>query len=52
MSDLMNRREFLGASAAGVALLAGRLSSRAILAVETSEWPSKLGTVKIRKVYL
>jgi len=52
MSDLMNRREFLGASAAGVALLAGRLGSSVVMAGEGAEWPPKLRTVKIRKVYL
>jgi len=52
MSDLMNRREFLGASAAGAALLTGRLSGSVVMAGEGAEWPPQLRTVKIRKVYL
>ena len=54
MSDLINRREFLGASAAGMGafLLDGRLGSSVVMAGEGAEWPPKLHTVKIRKVYL
>lgn len=54
MSDLINRREFLGVSAAGAGavLLGGRLGSRAVMAAEGKDWPPRLPPVKIRKVYL
>jgi hypothetical protein len=53
MSDL-NRREFLGASAAGAGavLLGSQLSSRSAIAGEAGLWPPKLPPVKIYKVYI
>ncbi len=50
MSDLINRREFLGVSAAGAGAML--LGSRSVLAAEREEWPAKLPPVKIRKIYL
>lgn len=50
MSDLINRREFLGVSAAGAGAVL--LGSRSLLAVGAEEWPPRLPPVKIRKVYL
>ena len=50
MSDLINRREFLGVSAVGAGAML--LGSRSVLAAEREEWPAKLPPVKIRKVYL
>jgi hypothetical protein len=54
MSDLINRREFLGASAAGagVVILGTKLAGRSAAAGQSSEWPPKLPTVKIYKVYI
>jgi len=52
MSDL-NRREFLGASAAGAgAVLLGSQQSRSAMAGQTGQWPPKLPAVKIYKVYI
>ena len=53
MSEL-NRREFLGASAAGAGavLLGTQLGSRPVVAGETGEWPPRLPAVKIYKVYI
>lgn len=53
MSDL-NRREFLGASAAGAGavLLGTQFGSRPVMADETGEWPTRLPAVKIYKVYI
>jgi hypothetical protein len=53
MSDL-NRREFLGASAAGAGavLLGSHLSSNPAMAGQTGQWPPKLPTVRIYKVYI
>jgi hypothetical protein len=53
MSDL-NRREFLGASAAGAGavLLGTQLISRPVMAGEPEEWPPRLPAVKIYKVYI
>jgi hypothetical protein len=53
MSDL-NRREFLGASAAGAGavLLGTQLGSRPVMAGESGEWPPRLPAVKIYKVYI
>jgi len=53
MSDL-NRREFLGASAAGAGavLLGSQLGSRPVMAGESEEWPPRLPAVKIYKVYI
>lgn len=49
----LNRREFLEASAAGAgAILAGRLSSQIAGAAEAKQWPTKLPTVKIHKVFV
>jgi hypothetical protein len=54
MSDLFNRREFLGASAAGAGavILGAQLASRSAVAGSAGEWPLKLSTVKIYKVYI
>ena len=54
MGDLVNRWEFLGASAAGAGalLLGGKLGSRAVMAGEGGEWPPKMSAVKIYKVYI
>lgn len=54
MGDLVNRREFLGASAAGAGalLLGGKLGSRAVMAGEGGEWPPKMPAVKIHQVYV
>ena len=49
MSDL-NRREFLGASAAGAGAVL--LGNRLGMAGETGQWPPKLPAVKIYKVYI
>ncbi len=53
-SNLMNRREFLVVNATGLGaiLLAGRLASGLELTGKNEDWPAKLPTVKIRKVYL
>jgi len=53
MSDL-NRREFLGASAAGAGavLLGTQLGSRPVMGGESEEWPPRLPDVKIYKVYI
>ncbi len=53
MSGEMNRREFLGASAAGAGamFLAGQLGNSAAMAGEGGEWFVKLPDVKIYKVY-
>ena len=54
MSDSLNRREFLGASAAGAGavLLGTQLGSRPVIANEIGEWPPRLPAVKIYKVYI
>jgi len=54
MSDLFNRREFLGASAAGAGavILGTQLADRSTAAGQASEWPPKLPAVKIYKVYI
>jgi hypothetical protein len=54
MSDLINRREFLGASAAGAGavLLGTQLANRSAAAGQASEWPPRLPAVKIYKVYI
>jgi len=49
MSDL-NRREFLGAGAAGAGAVL--LGNRLGMAGETGQWPPKLPAVKIYKVYI
>jgi len=52
MSDMLNRRQFLGATAAGSLLLAGQAGARSSTAAYESEgWP-KLPPVKIYKVYV
>ncbi len=50
----LNRREFLGASAAGAGavLLGTQLGSHSVMADETGEWPPRLPAVKIYKVYI
>jgi hypothetical protein len=54
MSDLINRREFLGASAAGAGavILGTKLAGQSAAVGQSSEWPPKLPTVKIYKVYI
>ena len=54
MSDLINRREFLGASAAGAGavILGTKLAGLSAAASRSSEWPPKLPTVKIYKIYI
>ncbi len=51
MSDSLSRRQFLGTTAAGGALLAGQLQAGASMPAESSGWP-KLPPVKIYKVYI
>ena len=54
MSDLINRREFLGASAAGAGavILGTKLANRAAAAGQAGDWPPKLPAVTIYKVYI
>jgi hypothetical protein len=54
MSDLFNRREFLGVSAAGAGavILGTQLANRSAAAGQASEWPPKLPPAKIYKVYI
>lgn len=52
MSNLINRRQFLGTSAAGAILLGTQLGSRSLIAGEAGEWIPKLPTVKIYKVFV
>lgn len=54
MSDLMNRREFLeaGAAGAGAVLLGTRLVGQSAAAGGAEEWPPKLPVVKIHQVYV
>jgi len=51
MSDSLNRRQFLGTTAAGSVLLAGQLGARPLAAAEGEGWP-KLPPVKIYKIYV
>jgi acyl-CoA synthetase (AMP-forming)/AMP-acid ligase II len=54
MSDLINRREFLGASAAGAGavILGTQLANRSMAAGRSEDWRPKLPAVKIYKVYI
>ncbi|UCG56899.1 MAG: twin-arginine translocation signal domain-containing protein [Phycisphaerales bacterium] len=53
MSDQINRRQFLGASAgAGAALLASQLAERPSIAGESGQWPPKMPPAKIHQVYI
>ena len=54
MGGSINRREFLGASAAGAGamFLSGHLGSRLAMAAEGADWPPKMPPVKIYKVYI
>jgi len=54
VSDLINRRQFLGAGAAGAGamLLGTQLGSGPVTAGERREWPPRLPPVKIYKVYV
>jgi hypothetical protein len=52
MSNLMNRRQFLGTSAAGAILLGTKLGSRSVTAAEAGEWIPELPDVKIYKVFV
>jgi hypothetical protein len=50
MNSYLTRREFLGATAAGGALLASHLAARSVLAAEEDTWP-KLPPAKIYTVF-
>ena len=50
MSSGINRREFLGASAAGTGVLL--MGGRFITAAEGQDWPAKMEPVKIYKVFV
>jgi len=54
VSELINRRQFLGVSAAGAgaALLSTHFGSQSVMAGENEGWPPKLPPVKIYKVYV
>ena len=54
MSELINRREFMQASAtgAGVVLLGEQLAGRSAMAGGGAEWPPRMPAVKIYKVYV
>lgn len=54
MDGSINRREFLGAGAAGAGamFLSGHLGSRLAMAGEGADWPPKMPPVKIHKVYI
>jgi len=54
MSDALNRREFLGVSAAGAGsvLLGRQWMGQLAMAGEQEGWPPKLPVVKIHKVYV
>ena len=54
MGGSINRREFLGAGAAGAGamFLSGHLGSRLVMAGEGGDWPPKMPPVKIHKVYI
>jgi hypothetical protein len=54
MGGSINRRQFLGASAAGAGamFLSGHLGSRPAMAKEGGDWPPKMPPVKIYKVYI
>jgi hypothetical protein len=54
MGGSINRRQFLGAGAAGAGamLLRGNLSSRLAMAGQGDQWPPKMTPVKIHKVYI
>jgi len=53
MSGLLNRREFIGASAAGAGMImaGGEVTSRAA-ATQPDQWPPKMPPVNIYKVYI
>ena len=51
MSNFINRREFLGAGAAGAVVLGTGLSGSATTR-QSDEWPPRLPAVKIYKVYI
>jgi len=50
MSDCFTRRQFLGTTAAGGALVAAQLAAKTAIAGESGAWP-KLPPVRIHKVY-
>jgi hypothetical protein len=53
MNDALNRREFLGVSAAGAgSVLGGQWIGQLAMAREKEDWPPKLPAVKIHKVYI
>jgi len=51
MGNPLNRREFLGTTAAAGLLLAGQLGRHSLFAAEGEDWPPKLPPVKIYKVF-
>jgi len=53
MGQVMNRREFLGVSAAGAgAVLLGGLGARAATINGNEEWPARMPPVRIHQVYV
>ena len=52
MNESLNRREFLGTTAAAGFLLAGNLGKRVAAAGEAKPWPPELPPVKIHKVFV
>ena len=52
MGESLNRREFLGTTAAAGALLAGQLGCRTLMVAEKEQWLPKPSPVKIHKVYV
>ena len=54
MSDSLNRREFLGAGAAGAGamFLAGQLANGAAMAYQSRDWPPEMPPIKIHQVYI
>jgi len=51
MGESLNRRQFLGTTAAGM-VLAGQLGQRIVLGANGGEWPPKLPPVRIYKVFV
>ena len=51
MSDSLNRRQFLGTTAAGSVLMTGQLGARPLVAAEDEGWP-KPPPVRIYKIYV
>ena len=53
MGGLLNRRQFMGASAAGAGMImaGGKLTDQA-LANQVEQWPPRMPPVNIYKVYI